>query len=103
MVFRPPSCPVDYFPKNLHFGTSEQMEHMETYGTYGNTSEHVGKQIYFRLREYLFGLLFSRKEKKTHKDQNILQAFLLSLKRNISQTFKSDSCKKVLPKYVYHW
>ena len=27
---------------------------------------------------------------------------LLSLKRNVSQTFKSSSCKKAFPKCVYH-
>ena len=32
----------------------------------------------------LFDLLFSRKPKKTHTDQSILQAFSLCLKRNVS-------------------
>ena len=42
-------------------------------------------------------LLFSRKARKTHTDQSIIQAFLFCLKRNVSQTFKSSSCKKVFP------
>ena len=28
---------------------------------------------------------------------------LFSLKRSVSQTFKSSSCKRVFPKCVYHW
>ena len=28
---------------------------------------------------------------------------LFSLKRSVSQTFKSRSCKRVFPKCVYHW
>ena len=28
---------------------------------------------------------------------------LPSLKRSVTQTFKSSSCKKVFPKCVYHW
>ena len=51
-------------------------------------------------KQYLFGLLFSRNVKKTHVDQIILQAFLLCLKRNVSQIFKSSSCKKVFHKCV---
>ena len=29
--------------------------------------------------------------------------FLLCLKRNVSQSLKRSSCKKVFPKCVYHW
>ena len=39
-------------------------------------------------KQYLFGLLFPRNAKKTHTEKDILQAFLLCLKRNVSQTFK---------------
>ena len=53
-------------------------------------------------KQYLFGLLFSRNVKKAHIDQNTLQTFLLCLKRNVSQTFKSSSCKKVFFKCIYH-
>ena len=58
---------------------------------------------FFRHKQYLFGLLFSRNTKKAHTGQSILQTLLLCLKRNVSQTFKSSSCKKVFLKYVYHW
>ena len=54
-------------------------------------------------KHYLFGVLFSRNEKKTHTDQSMLSTFLLCLKRNISQTLKSNSCKQVFPKCIYHW
>ena len=47
-------------------------------------------------KQYLFGLLFSRNAKKTHTDQYILRAYLLCLKKTVSQTFKSNSCKKVI-------
>ena len=53
-------------------------------------------------KQYLFGLLSTRNAKQTDTDQSILQAFLLCLKRNVSQTFQSSTCKKVLPKCVYH-
>ena len=52
-------------------------------------------------KHYLFGLLFSRNAKKTHTDRSILPTFLLCLKRNVSQTLKSSSFKKVFPKCVY--
>ena len=54
-------------------------------------------------KQYLFGLLFSRNAKKAYTDQSILQTFLLCLKRNVSQIFKSSSCEKVFLKCVYHW
>ena len=36
-------------------------------------------------------------------DQSILPAFLLCLKRNDPQTFKSGSCKKSFLQCVYYW
>ena len=54
-------------------------------------------------KQYYFRLLFSTNAKKTHTDQSILQAFLLCLRINVLQTFKSSSCKNVFPKFVYHW
>ena len=45
-------------------------------------------------KQYLFGL--------AHTDQSILQTFLLHLRRNVSQTLKSSSWKKVFPRCVYH-
>ena len=41
-----------------------------------------------------FSSLFPRNEKKICADQSILQVFLLCLKRNDSQTFKSNNCTK---------
>ena len=53
---------------------------------------------------YLFDLiLLHRNSKRTYTDQSILQTFLFYLKRNVSQTFKCSSCKKVFLKCVYHW
>ena len=42
-------------------------------------------------------LLFSRNAKKAYADQSILQAFLLSQKKRLTN-LKSSSCKKVFPK-----
>ena len=47
-------------------------------------------------KQYLFGLLFSINAKKTHTGQSIIQTFLLPLRRNVSQTYKSSSWKKSL-------
>ena len=55
------------------------------------------KSNFFHYKHYLFGPLFSRNAKKTHADQSILPTSLLCLKRNISLTLKSSSCKKSLP------
>ena len=54
-------------------------------------------------KQYLFDLLLPRNVNETHTEQSILQTFLLCLERNVSQTFKISSCKKVFPKCVYHW
>ena len=54
-------------------------------------------------KQYLFDLVFSRNAKKAHTDQSILKTFLLCLKRNILQTFRSSICKKVFFKCIYHW
>ena len=82
--------PCDYkllFSKKM-YTLVHQNKYMETKFTYHE--------------EYLFCLFFSRKGKKIHTDQSIVQPILLCPKRNVSQTFKSSSCKKVFPKYVYH-
>ena len=54
-------------------------------------------------KQYLFELLFPWNANRTHTNPSIPQTFLLCLKRNASQTFKSSSFKKVFPKCVYHW
>ena len=45
-------------------------------------------------KQYLLALLFSRNPNKTLADQSILQHFLLCVKRNNSQIFKSSNYKK---------
>ena len=70
---------------------------------------HIGLNIYIwktdftSHKQYLLGLSFSRNAKKTQTGQAIPQAFLVCLKRNVSQTFKSSSCKKIVSKCLYHW
>ena len=58
---------------------------------------YIWKSKFSSSKQYLFGLLFSRNAKETHTDQSILQIFLLSLKKNISQTFKTAAPKKSFP------
>ena len=61
-----------------------------------NTSWQMLLEIKFTSnKQYLFGRLFSRNAKKTNADQSTSQAFVLCLKRNDSQTFKSSSCEKL--------
>ena len=65
---------------------------------------YVWKTKFTSYKQYFFGLLFSRNAKKTDADQSINNELsLFSLKGSVSQTFKSSSCKKVFPKWVYHW
>ena len=45
-------------------------------------------------KQYLFRLLISRNAKKTPTDQSIPSFFLLCMKRNDPQTFKSGTSKK---------
>ena len=65
---------------------------------------HIKPSIYRQktkfasLKQYLFRLLFSRNSKKTQTDQSMPQVFLVCLKKNDPQTFKSSSCKTV---FVY--
>ena len=47
-------------------------------------------------------MVFPSLEMQRNADQCILLTFILCLKRNVSQTLKSSSCKKVFPKCVYH-
>ena len=63
---------------------------------------HIWKTNFSFHKHYLFGLFFSRNAKKTHTDQSILLTFLLCLRRKVSITLKSSSCKKVFRKCVYH-
>ena len=59
---------------------------------------YVWKTKFSSHKQYLFDLLFSRNAKKTHIDQSILHSFLLCLKINVSQTFRSSSCRNVFCK-----
>ena len=60
---------------------------------------HIKPNIYIKKtkfasnKQYLFHLLTSRNTKKTQTDQSIPRVFLLYLKRNDPQTFKSGSWK----------
>ena len=64
---------------------------------------YIWKTKFSSHKQYLFELLFPRNAKKTHTDQSIPQKFSLCLQRNISQTLKSSSFKKVFPNCVWHW
>ena len=55
---------------------------------------YMWKARFTSYKQYSFGISFSRNTKKT---QNVRQAFLPCLKRNISQTFKCSWCKKLFP------
>ena len=61
------------------------------------------KENYFTFhKQYLIDLISSRNAKKTHKGKGILQAFLLCLKRNVSQTLKIAPAKKYFPRvYIF--
>ena len=52
-------------------------------------------------KQYLLGLLFSGYLKKTHTDRSALYVFLICLKRNNSETFKSIATAKNLFSSVY--
>ena len=64
---------------------------------------YIWKTMFSSPKQHLFGLPFFRIAKKTHIEQIILETFVLCLKWSISQTFKSNRCKKVFPGCVYHW
>ena len=51
-------------------------------------------------KQYIFGFPISEKPKKTRTYKS---TFLLSLKRNYSQTFKSSKCKKAFIQCVCYW
>ena len=61
---------------------------------------HMENQVLFSWTLSIW-FLFPRNAKKSHTDQSIPLAFLLCLKRNVSQTLTSSSCKKIFPKCVY--
>ena len=64
------------------------------------TLYHIKPNIYIKRnkfvahKQYLFSLLSSRNANKILTDQNILTGFLLCMRRNDTQTFKSNSCNK---------
>ena len=64
---------------------------------------YIWKTTFSSHKHYPVGLFFSRNAKKPHADQSILLTFILCQKRNISQTLKVGSGKKVFLKCVYHW
>ena len=66
-----------FFTINLHFVTSNQIS--------------TFRKLNLPLNQYLFRLLTSRNAKKTQTDQSMLRVFLLCLKRNDPQTFRSGN------------
>ena len=48
-------------------------------------------------------MVFSSREMQKRLMQNKAYDKFFCLKRSVSQTFESSSCKKVYPKFVYHW
>ena len=74
-----------FFTINLHFDISNKT----------STSRKVC------LSQFIF--LTSRNVKKTQTDQNKRHGFILCLKRNDPQTFKSDSCRNSFLQCVCYW
>ena len=68
-----------FFTINLHFVTWNQTS------TYWKLNLNLTSSIYFVF-------LTSRNAKKNRTDQNISRVFLLCLKINVTQTFKSGNC-----------
>ena len=78
-----------FFSINLHFVTSNQIS--------------TFRKLNLPLNQYLLRLLTSRNAKKTQTDQSMPRVFLLCLKRNDPQTFKSGSCKHSFLQCVCYW
>ena len=74
---------VLFFKTSVHFGTSDLIF-------------AKNKLNLLPLNSVYLVFVFSRNAKKTQTDQGALQTFLLCRRRNILQTFKSNSCKKSL-------
>ena len=81
---------LQFFTINLHFVISNQKS------TYRKLNLPLTSSIYFVS-------LTSRNAKKTRTDQSIPRVFLLCLKRNDPQTFKSGSCKNPFLQCVCYW
>ena len=79
-----------FFTINFYFVTSNQIS------TYRKLNLPLTSSIYF-----VFLLL--EMEKKTQTDKSIPCVFLLCLKREVPQTFKSGSCNNLLPWSVCCW
>ena len=79
-----------FFTINLHSVTSNQIS------TYRKLNLLLTSSIYF-----VFWPL--EMQKKTRTDQSIPRVFLLCLKRNDPQTFKSGSCKNPFLQCVCYW
>ena len=78
-----------FFKDNLHFGTTEQIS------PYGKSNLLPINSIY---------LVFSSRGRQRNSYRSMYtKIFLPCLKRNVSETFKTSSCKNGLPKCVYHW
>ena len=79
-----------FFVINLHSVTSNQIS------KYRNLNLPLTSSIYFVF-------LPLEMQKKTQTDQSIPCVFLLCLKRNDPQTFKSGSCKNPFLQCVCYW
>ena len=66
------------------------------------TNTHIHKTKFASHKQYLFCLLTSRSAKKTRTDQSIPCVFLLCLKRNVPQTFKSASCNNPFLQCIWY-
>ena len=80
-----------FFTTNLHFVTSNQIT------TYRKLDLPLTSSIYFVF------LPLAMQKKKIQTDQSVAHVFLLSLKRNDPQTFKSGSCKNLFLHCVCYW
>ena len=61
------------------------------------------KDNHFFLKQYLFGLLFSRNAKKTHADQNILHAFWSVWKETTCDPSKATTAKNLFSSVYVAW
>ena len=84
---------------NLHFLTSNQISTFRK----PNLPLSLSLSLSLSLKQYLFRLLTSRNAKKTETDQGMPRVFLLYLKRNDPQTFKSGSCNHSFLQCVCYW
>ena len=79
-----------FFKINLHFGRSD----------YRST---CGKLNLLRINNICLVFSSWEMQRRLMQTKAYYKLCLFSLKRSVSLTFKSSSCKKAFPKCVYHW